>query len=186
MQELDNQMAIDARLAALPDNTKKLQRKIRKIKSARIQLEDDEMLCLVDTGSSIHAADADVHFPDYARTVRQSSASRRGHAATSAGGHRLENMGKFTVSATTDGQDVKVPFNHMRVKIPILSVREMMSKGSYMTLTETGGKIVNPKANKCVNFFVYDDLWYMKFKVKPPSLTENADLSASPFGIQGR
>ena len=98
----------------------------------------------------------------------------------------MENLGQFTVSAITDGQDVKVPFNHMRVKIPILSVREMMTKGSYMTLTETGGKIVNPKAGKCVNFFVYDDLWYMKFKVKPPALAEGADLSASPFGRQGR
>ena len=186
LQELDTQMAIDPRLAALPIHSKKLSRKIRKLESQQFQLEDDEMLCLVDTGSSLHAADAEIHFPEYLKTVKPSSASRRGHAATSAGGHRLENLGKFTVNAVTDGQDVKVPFNHMKVKIPILSVREMMSKGSYMTLTEDGGKIVNQNIGRCVNFFVHDDLWYMKFKVKPPNEQAQSQLPDSLFGRQGK
>ena len=185
LQELDHQMSVDPRLAALPANTKKLQRKIRKLAAQQIQLEDDECLALVDTGSSIHAADVEIHFPQYVDKVKESAASRRGHAATSAGGHKLVNMGKFTVEAVTDGQDVRVPFNNMKVKLPILSVRQMMSKGSVMTLTETDGKIQNERTGQTINFSVYDDLWFMKFKIKPPAKGTEGNLSASPFGRQG-
>ena len=93
LQELDDKMATEPKLAALPSHAKKLQKKIKKLEAEQIHLADDEMLCLVDTGSSLHAADADVHFPGYAFTARPSTASRKGHAATSAGGHRLENLG---------------------------------------------------------------------------------------------
>jgi hypothetical protein len=176
----------DPRLAALPSNTKKLQRKIRKLVAQEIELEDDEVLALVDTGSSIHAADVDVHFPQYAKSVRQSAASRQGHSATSAGGHKLVNRGKFTISAETDGQNVKVPFNNMKVKLPILSVRQMMSKGSVMTLTEVDGKIHNARSGQTIHFAVHDDLWYMKFKVKPPTQAATDELrAASLFGRQG-
>ena len=185
LKDLDEQMSKDPRLAALPSNTKKLQRKIRKLEAENIHLEDDEMLALVDTGSNIHAADAEVHFPEYVKSVRPTSASQRGQSATAAGGHKIFNMGKFVVSATADGQDVRVPFNHMKVKLPILSVREMMSKGSLMTLTEHGGVICNKAKNQSIRFIVHDDLWYMKLKVKPPPATETPDLSKSPFGRQG-
>ena len=185
LKDLDAHMATDPRLAALPSNTKKLQRKIRKLEAEQIALADDECLALIDTGSNIHAADAEVHFPEYAKSVRPTAASKSGHSATAAGGHKLFNLGKFTVSATSDGQDVRVPFNHMKVKLPILSVREMMSKGSRMTLTESGGIIRNREKNQAIRFIVHDDLWYMKLKVKPPPASDNADLSKSPFGRQG-
>ena len=73
----------------------------------------------------------------------------------------------------------------MKVKLPILSVREMMSKGSLMTLTEHGGVIRNKAKNQSIRFIVHDDLWYMKLKVKPPPVTEAPDLPKSPFGRQG-
>ena len=133
---------------------------------------------MVDTGSSIHAADVETHFPQYVDAVKQSSASRRGHADTSAGGHKLVNLGKFVVNAETDAQDVRVPFNNMKVKLPILSVREMMSKGSVMTLTETDGEICNRRTGQTIHFAVYDDLWFMKLKVKPPSKLK---VSAPPL-----
>ena len=150
-----------------------------------IELENDEILALVDTGSSIHAADADLHFPSYKNHVKESTASRQGQAATSAGGHQLANLGKFKVKAQADGQDVVVPFNHMKVKIHILSVRQMMKKGSRLTLDEEGGVIENARTNQSIRFIIHDDLWYMKLKVKPPD-GSSADFSSSPFGRQGR
>ena len=185
LEDLDAKMASEPKLAALPSNTRRLQRRIQKLEAQQVHLEDDEMLALVDTGSNIHAADADVHFPMYANTVRSTPASRRGHTATAAGGQKLQNLGKFVVHGNADGQDLRIPFNHMKVKLPILSVRELMSKGCKMTLTEHGGVIRNKMKNQQINFVVHDDLWYVKLKVKPPPSSEAAVDLASPFGRQG-
>ena len=103
------------------------------------------------------------------------------NAATTAGGHRLENLGKFVVNATSDGQDIKVPFNHMKVKLPILSVRQMLNKGGRLSLHETGGSITNPKIGQTINLIVHEGLWYMKLKVGRPT----ASLP-TPFGRQGK
>ena len=73
----------------------------------------------------------------------------------------------------------------MKVKLPILSVREMMSKGCKLTLTENGGVIRNKLKNQQINFVVHNDLWYVKLKVKPPPTSEDSKSSMSPFGRQG-
>ena len=73
----------------------------------------------------------------------------------------------------------------MKVKLPILSVRELMSKGCKMTLTEHGGVIRNKLRNQQINVVVHDDLWYVKLKVKPPPSPESAKAMPSPFGRQG-
>ena len=185
LKELDDQMKSNPRLAALPTSSKGLQRKLRKLAEKKFDLADDEMLALVDTGSNIHAADVETHFPDYVDSVRETAASRRGHSATAAGGQKLFNLGRFVVHGHTDGQDVRIPFNNMKVKLPILSVREMMSKGSRMTLTETGGIIENREKKQAINFIVHDDLWYVKLKVKPPPANDQPESRSSLFGRQG-
>ena len=178
-------MVNEPKLAALPSNTRKLQRRIQRLEAEQIDLADDEMLALVDTGSNIHAADADVHFPLYSGLVRSTPASRRGHTATAAGEQKLQNLGKFVVHGNADGQDLRIPFNHMKVKLPILSVRELMTKGCKMTLTENGGVIQNKSKNQQINFIVHNDLWYIKLKVKPPPSSEADKARPSPFGRQG-
>ena len=84
-----------------------------------------------------------------------------------------------------NGQDLRIPFDNMKVKLPILSVRELMSKGCKMTLTEHGGVIRNKLKNQQIDLVVHDDLWYVKLKVKPPPISEAAVDLASPFGRQG-
>ena len=179
LKELDDKMHSDQRLTALPTNTKKLQRALRKLNDVDFDLEADEVLALVDTGSSIHAADADMHFGDYASQVRRPKSASITGAATTAGGHKLENLGKFVVNATTNGHDIKIPFNHMKVKLPILSVRQMLNKGGQLSLNEAGGSITNPHAGQTINFIVHEGLWYMKLKVGKPS-------RPMPFGRQGK
>ena len=95
------------------------------------------------------------------------------------------NLGRFVVHGHTDGQDVRIPFNNMKVRLPILSVREMMSKGSKMTLTETGGIIENREKKQAINFIVHDDLWYVKLKVKLPPANDQPEARSSLFGKQG-
>ena len=167
--------------AATNLNTRKLQRSMRQVQD--LEIGDDEILALVDTGSSIHAADVDVHFPAYSSTVRRPS-RRKSAGATTAGGHKLEHLGKFSISADADGQTVRIPFNHMKVKLPILSVRQMMSKGGKLTLTEHGGKISNSGTGQSINFVIHDDLWYVKLKVNRPPASESRQPHL-PFGRQG-
>ena len=177
LKDLDEKMPKDSRLTALPTNTKKLQRALKKLESANIQVADDEVLALVDTGSSIHAADCETHFADYVPHVRRTPGQKNALAATTAGGHRLDNLGRFVVSAIADGQQVHVQFNHMKVKLPILSARQMLHKGGSLTLTESGGSIINERVGQKINFMIHEGLWYMKLKVnKPPN---------TGFGRQG-
>ena len=151
LKDLDELITRNPKVFAATNlNIKKLQRSLRNMPPG-LDLEDDEVLALVDTGSSIHATDADLHFPSYSSKVRQSS-QKRSAGATTAGGHRLDNLGKLDVSADADGQTVRIPFNHMKVKLPILSVRQMMGKGCQLTLTEHGGKITNPVTRQSINF----------------------------------
>ena len=102
LKDLDDRISKDSRLAPLPSDSKKLKRALRKTPK-QIELENDEILCLIDTGSNVHAADAEVHFPQYLDHVKPTSLSRRGHAATSAGGHKIHNLGRFVVKGEADG-----------------------------------------------------------------------------------
>ena len=134
---------------------------------AEIQLENDEILALIDTGATVHAADSEIHFRDYAGHVKQTPASRRGDGAVTAGGHLLENRGKFTVKALADGQDVENPFVDMKVQMPILAVKKMIKKGTKMLIEEDGGTLFNSRTNQRLNFLEHSGLWFMKLKVKP-------------------
>ena len=163
-------------------NSKRLQRSLRRT-PMDIQLDDDEILALIDTGSSIHAADADIHFPEYSKLVRK-PASQKSPKATTAGGHKLANLGKFVVSAETNGQQVSIPFNHMKVQLPILSVRQMMRKGGQMVLTDSGGSITNPLTRQTIDFVIHDNLWYAKLKVNKPPPSDAMDVD-SDFVRQG-
>ena len=142
----------------------------------QILLENDECLGLVDSGSSTNAADAGVHFQAYVDKVRQTGAQKRGEGATTAGGHHLRNEEKFVVDAIIDGQNFQVPFTNMKVKHPILSVRQIMTRGSQMLLTETGGFIHNPTTDQAIKFIVHDGLWFAKMKIKGEGVDRRLNL----------
>ena len=168
--------------------SKKLLRSLRKLPQ-QISLENDDCLALVDSGSSINAADATVHFPSYVNKVRQTGAQKRGEGATTAGGHHLRNEGKFVVDAVIDGQNFQVPFTNMKVKLPILSVRHMMTRGSQMLHTDTGGVIHNPMTDQAIKLIVHDGLWFAKMKVKGernPPPPEPVDRMAKKAGFARR
>ena len=171
------------KLPAAKVNTKKIARALKGKLVDQIALEDDEVLCLVDTGSSVHAADAETHFADYLPFVRETSASRKGDGATTACGAHLPNKGKFVVDAIADNEEVSIPFTNMKVKLPILSARRMMTKGSKMELEDDTGKIFNAETNQTIRFLVHEDLWFMKIKVKKPQQLDLANpepLSVPP------
>lgn len=69
-----------------------------------IPLEDDEMVALVDSGSTLNAAHIAKHFTSYIDRIVASRAQAMGESATTAGGHKLVNEGRCRVEATVDGE----------------------------------------------------------------------------------
>ena len=59
-----HEAAVMKLMAALPSNPKKLQRAARRIGS--IELEEDEILAMVDSGSFLHAINAETDLPGHA------------------------------------------------------------------------------------------------------------------------
>ena len=176
VEDLEKAIKANPRFGTVPASTKKLNRALRR-PLAEINLENDEILALIDTGATVHAADSEVHFKDYVDQVRPTPSSRRGDGAVTAGGHLLPNKGKFTVHAIADGQDVSIPFNDMKVQMPILAVKKMMKKGTKMLLEEDGGVLYNSRTQQRLNFIEHSGLWFMKLKVKPPPGSRDADES---------
>ena len=129
----------------------------------------DEIWALVDSGSTLNAADVEKHFPEYMKFILESKAQARGEVATTAGGHELRHEGKFRVDATIDGVHFPVPFTNMKVDIPILSVRKAVKHGSNVTFTEHGGTIVNRATGVTLTFIEANGSYWIKMKVLPPS-----------------
>ena len=77
----------------------------------------------------------------------------------------------------------------MKVKLPLLSAREMVPKGSTIQLEDNGGVIANARTGQSIHFMIHDDLWYMKLKVKAPDTSQSPSdlmhLKCSPFWRAG-
>ena len=98
-RDLDAALNTHPQLAAIPPSNKKIRRIIRSLPEA-LKCKSNEILCLVDSGSTINAAWIEKHFPQYAHLVQPTAASRSGDFATTAGGQKLMNKGKCTIGAT--------------------------------------------------------------------------------------
>ena len=102
-------------MAENPDNAKlpasqKHQTRVMKVVTSKVQCGKDEVLVLIDSGSTINTADIAAHFPAYENFIMPSLGSSTGETATTACGKELRNRGKCTVHGRTDGQEIAVPF----------------------------------------------------------------------------
>ena len=133
-----------------------------------VELEEDEMLALVDSGSTLNAAHIAKHFKAYINRIITSRAQAMGETATTAGGHELVNKGRCRIEATVDGVAFPVPFQNMEVDVPILSVRKYMQNGYDFHFTEDGGHMVCRLNNKVFKFIEADGAFWIKLKVQQP------------------
>ena len=83
LEELSRRHPIMASIPGSRFNTKKAAAKAAK-KLANIHLEHDERLILLDSRSSLDAADIEVDFPDHLPLVTGGSDQHNGNAATTA------------------------------------------------------------------------------------------------------
>ena len=73
-------------------------------KLQNVKCEDDEILCLMDSGSSLNGINVAKEIPEYLPHCVESEASRRGDSAKCANGTGLKHEGKVKVHVEAGGQ----------------------------------------------------------------------------------
>ena len=72
---------------------------------------------MVDSGSFVHAIDADVELPGHRnKPATEAAKDKIGDAAC---GCLLHNLGSVRVDFQADGEDAFVVFNHMQMKVTL-------------------------------------------------------------------
>ena len=162
VKDLKDVNKLPDRIAALPTDRKGISRTARKM--SKIQLNADERLVMVDSGSFVHAIDADVELPGH--SIEPPTEAARTQIGETACGGLLHNLGSVRVDFQADGEDAFVVFNHMKVKVPILSVRQLVKDHNRVAFEDDGGYIHNKSTGKRIRFFEYQGVYYMKMKLK--------------------
>ena len=161
-------------IAALPTDKKSLSKMEKRIlTSKKIEVENDEILAMIDSGSFTHAINAAKNLPLH-RVTPPGARERRRKAETACGGI-LEIKGTVELEAEVDGHTLGIKFHDMDVNTPILSVRRMVKDGYIVYVGEDGGFIQHVQTGKKMHFFEHQGVYYMKLKIK----------DAAGFGRQG-
>ena len=166
-----HEAAVMKLMAALPSNPKKLQKAARRIGS--IELEEDEILAMVDSGSFLHAINAEADLPGHA--IEAVEGKDKARSAETACGAILKRLGIVRTAGLVDGETVNVKWNHMKVKTPILSVRQLVRDGHEVYINATGGWIKNLENGKIIHFFEFQGVYYLKMKIAQPSPRPDTD-----------
>ena len=67
-----------------------------------------------------------------------------------------------------DGQDFPIPFQNMKVDVPILSVRKYVKSGFSFHFSEEGGYMLCSKTNRLFYLIESDGAFWIKMKVQKP------------------
>jgi hypothetical protein len=183
-KELDAFLKENPTIAQIPTERRKLS-KIMKILSSKIELADDEVLVLMDSGSTINVAKIKKHFPAYAHLVVPSTGSVSGETATTARGKKLVNRGKCRIRGSADGQALAIPFQDMDVELPIVSVRKCVKSGKDVNFFEGGGELKDRATGKTIKIHEIDGTYFMRLKVDDPMIDHDITPVSLPFGRLG-
>ena len=165
-KDLDRMIQCHPQIAALPKDDAKI-RQILKSKPVELECGPNEVLCLVDSGSTINAACIEKHFPAFKHTVKSTKKSRAGDFATTAGGHKLYNRGRCKIPSVAQKQPFPVTFKDMKVELPILSVRKIVKLGNLVAFDTGGGFIMDKTSRKKILFYEYEGVYFLKLQVDP-------------------
>ena len=182
---LDELLSRYPHIAAIPGSHKKI-RKILRSMPAELVCAEDEVLCLVDSGSTINAAWIEKHFPAYAKLIQKTPASMRGDSATTAGGQKLVNKGRCSVNGMVDNHEFPIAFKDMETELPILSVRKMVKRNNEVKFKKDGGFIRNRDTGRLLKFYEHEGVYFLKLKVlDPSSINMFSGGNEQVFGRQG-
>ena len=78
-------------------------------------------------------------------------------------------MESVRTAGLVDGEKVKVKWKHMKVKTPILAVKQLVRDGREVCNNSTGGWIKNLENGKIIHFFEFQGVYYLKMKIAQPN-----------------
>ena len=78
-----------------------------------------------------------------------------------------------------DGHDFPVPFQNMRVDVPILSVRKYVKAGFSFHFSEEGGFMQSNINGKRFDFIESDGAFWIKMKVSKPGVAPQSESNVT-------
>ena len=165
--ELDDLLKSNPKIATLPENHETIRRIMRQ-KPVELECEPGEVLCLVDSGSTVNAAWIEKHFPSYKAHVKQTKKSKSGDFATTACGRKIFNKGRCKIQSSAQDHAFPIAFKDMEVELPILSVRKIVKNANRVSFHDGGGSIKNKHSRKTIRFYEHEGVYFLKLKVHGP------------------
>ena len=150
--------------AAIPDTDKKIRNMLR-TNPIELECDGDEVLCLVDSGSTNDAAWVEKPFPQYVGHVKDTVKSMRGDHATTAGGAPLYNKSRVAIDRSANNLPFPVNIKDMEVELPILSVRKMVERGNDVRFVPDRGTTTHRDTGRLVKFHEHEGVCFLKLKV---------------------
>lgn len=138
------------------------------------------LLACVDSGSVTTVLDAEKEL--HGHPILPSKSQRQGLNYVGANGGKIANEGKVKVNIkTTNGVRLTdVTFQNAKVKMPILSVRRIVRKGSRVEFFVGGGVIHLPDGQK-IDFVERFGVYFVHLIVEPPD--GSYDLDGKPLQV---
>ena len=81
--------------------------------------------------------------------------------------------------------DFPIPFNDMKVQLPILSLRNTMKRGHSARLNENGGYLRNLITRTKVPVYEKEGVYYLKVKIRSPDTDTTSSSPDAGFARQG-
>ena len=140
---------------------------------------ENEIWCMVDSGSAPHVANLKRHVPG--ATLRESMAQKRGIKMSTATGQPFDNKGVFSIPfSTQEGHTYSTTFQNAEVSMPTLSTNRMADSDCVSTFKKNGGTILHEPSGEVSHFIRCYGVYFVKLVVNPELLNVGA-----PFQRQG-
>ena len=162
-------------LMALPRDRKALTRLAKLCPERQEALGPYERWVMADSGSSLHAMDVAKELPGFAHLVAPLPEGKKGRGAETASGDHVEIRGTISLAGHVDGHEHVVPFNDMKISMPIASMQQTIKKGNDLSITPDGGTIRNRKTGKTIKLHERGGVYFFKMSFLPPHLQKQPD-----------
>ena len=134
---------------------------------------------LMDSGSGVHIANHDVHFPG----SELEKSKFQGTKYMAANKSEIVNEGEMTIKArTAEGHSVRIPFQSAKVGMPILSVA-LLAKEYDSVFRQDDGDLVHRTTGKKVGFVKKAGVYFIQLMV-PRRVASQKLSERCPFGGQ--
>ena len=154
-----------ADIKPLPSSRKSLSKVVKRI-SSQISCGPDEKLVMVDSGAFTSAINARTELPQF--QLIPISIDEQSPDGESACGGILKCYGRVKTTGTVEGIPLDVTWQSMDVKVPILSVRQLIKNKCSVRFHKGGGYIKNTVTCERIPFFEHQGVYYLKMKFKSP------------------